>query len=135
MKTCITCLKEQPFSRFSFDGKKYASYCRPCHSARNNINNKKVPSRNRYNRYGLTGRQFTEMLEAQNNCCKICKEVMERQCVDHDHATGKVRGILCFNCNVALGHFKDNASNILEAYNYIRGQGECQPQSKEELNV
>jgi ribosomal protein S8 len=66
------------------------------------------------------------MLEQQNHSCYICKEpetVTSRiLSVDHDHETNKVRGLLCTNCNTALGKFKDNISFLKRAVEYLQRQ-------------
>lgn len=57
-------------------------------------------------RYGVTREWFEETLEAQGGVCKICGQTNDsgkRLHVDHDHGTGKVRGLLCFRCNHRLG--------------------------------
>lgn len=54
--------------------------------------------------------------------CEICKNKFERKkdlVIDHDHATRKIRGVLCQNCNGALGKFKDNPELMLEAIKYL----------------
>lgn len=61
--------------------------------------------------YGIPQMEFKSMLDAQNNACAVCKKV-KTLCVDHDHRTGKVRGFLCRNCNLAAGHFKDDPDLI-----------------------
>lgn len=70
-------------------------------------------------RYGITIQQFDDLLEAQNGLCAICKihysEFSRRFHVDHCHVSKKVRGVLCVNCNTALGHFKENADLLQEA--------------------
>lgn len=75
------------------------------------------------NDFGLTPEAFNKMLQAQNNKCASCGKTTEengkRLCVDHDHKSGKVRGLLCDNCNVALGHLKDNLYNAKCLVNYI----------------
>ena len=48
------------------------------------------------------------MRERQKNVCGICKTPGKPLCVDHCHATGKVRGLLCRDCNLGLGNYKDN---------------------------
>ena len=56
--------------------------------------------------YGIGLYEYNRMLESQKNECKICSRELKygkSTCVDHDHNTGKVRGILCFNCNMKLG--------------------------------
>jgi hypothetical protein len=60
------------------------------------------------------------MIEAQGGLCAICAGPLDRPHVDHDHETGKVRGILCFNCNAGLGKFKDSVEIADAATEYLR---------------
>ena len=68
------------------------------------------------NRYGITLEQYNQMLEKQLHACAICKEPesqiswgkTKRLAVDHDHKTGKVRGLLCQRCNTTLGRYEDD---------------------------
>lgn len=70
--------------------------------------------------YDITLAQYLEMVDAQKGVCAICAKAPEgRLHVDHNHKTGKVRALLCNNCNWALGLFKDNAETILAAAAYI----------------
>lgn len=75
--------------------------------------------RNRYARYGLTKQTFDERLAAQGNRCACCGGDSPRHvkgwCVDHDHETGVVRGIVCFRCNVTLGFLGDSLSGVEES--------------------
>ncbi len=59
------------------------------------------------------------MLAEQDGLCAICREAPADQ-VDHDHATKRVRGLLCFNCNGALGQFRDRPELMLRAVAYLR---------------
>lgn len=68
--------------------------------------------------YGLSLESFNTLLESQGNRCAICQGVSEF-CVDHDHDTGQVRGILCQSCNRALGMMKDNPSIAQQAAEYL----------------
>lgn len=64
-----------------------------------------------------------EMLAAQGGTCAICGkecDIHRNLAVDHDHESGKVRGLLCQNCNVGLGHFKDNPALLQQAIDYLR---------------
>ncbi len=74
--------------------------------------------------YGITPEQYQAMLTAQGGGCGICgvtgTESSRALCVDHDHATAKVRGLLCSDCNVALGRFKDNVASLLAAERYLQ---------------
>jgi hypothetical protein len=73
--------------------------------------------------YNLTTEQYNEMLEQQNNKCAICgitkTECGEFLCVDHDHTTNEVRGLLCKDCNLAIAKFKDNEQYLIDAIAYL----------------
>lgn len=74
------------------------------------------------NRYGLSVEQYETLLALQDNSCAICQEPFSSSKdthVDHCHATNMVRGILCSNCNTALGLFKDNQTRLLRAVHYL----------------
>lgn len=70
--------------------------------------------------YGLSKEQYSAMLAAQGGVCAICKRrPAYRLHVDHSHATGKIRGLLCFPCNNGLGTFKDNITLMRLATEYL----------------
>jgi len=70
-------------------------------------------------KYGLDEKEFDEMAKNQNYCCMICKKECENLCVDHDHDTGKVRELLCVQCNAVLGIFKEDITIFENAIAYI----------------
>jgi protein-arginine kinase activator protein McsA len=70
--------------------------------------------------YGITLEQYLKMKDKQNGCCATCGKEPETLCVDHDHTTGKVRGLLCSNCNRALGFLQDNIDILRQAVKYLR---------------
>lgn len=74
--------------------------------------------------YGITLEQYNKMLVQQNNACAICHKPSQNQKrrlhVDHDHITGKVRGLLCVSCNQGLGMFKDDPDRIRKAIQYLK---------------
>ena len=72
-------------------------------------------------KYGITGDQFQEMLSAQKHECAICESSLigVKVCVDHDHVTNVIRGLLCHHCNVALGHFRDRTDLLQRAIEYL----------------
>lgn len=72
--------------------------------------------------YGITVDQYEKMFKDQNGLCAICfgtSVVKRRLCVDHNHITGKVRGLLCDRCNFGLGHFNESEKLLLKAIDYI----------------
>ena len=73
--------------------------------------------------YGLTIATYQKMLESQGGGCAICgrKPTPERQMpVDHDHGTGKTRGIICIPCNRAIAVLGDNVAGLERALAYLR---------------
>lgn len=73
-------------------------------------------------RYGITLEEKRAMYRQQQGCCAICgKELTDsKDChVDHCHITGKIRGLLCSNCNHGLGVFKENLTILTDAIKYL----------------
>lgn len=73
----------------------------------------------RLNQYGLTHEQFVALEQAQQGACLICQERPDQLVIDHDHATGEVRGLLCQLCNAGLGAFRDTPSYLRRAIIYL----------------
>lgn len=76
-------------------------------------------------RYGVSPRDFRAMQRAQADACAICLEPargVRRLSIDHDHLTGKVRGLLCRRCNSGLGHFLDDPLRLELAAAYLRAK-------------
>ena len=128
-KECTKCHQTLPIDNFMFVDKeqKYrSSYCNTCRNR--DIDAKRGYSfyrvRNLKKLYSLTEKMFEDMLLAQHNKCKICGEEFTfsgkiTAYVDHDHSTGKVRGLLCAHCNSGLGFFNDNTDNLKAAIKYL----------------
>lgn len=71
-------------------------------------------------RYGLEYDDYIRLCLLQRGLCAICmKELTETPHIDHCHATGKVRGLLCRKCNLAIGHFDDNIRALRRAAWYL----------------
>ena len=74
-------------------------------------------------KYGITLDEYKDMLTIQFSGCTLCgKTIIENGkllAVDHDHNTGKVRGLLCTNCNIMLGLAKDNLELLKKAIKYL----------------
>lgn len=79
--------------------------------------------------YGITVEDFSAMFKQQHGICPVCGSSMKEfgrgsnfACVDHDHTTGKIRGLLHQKCNVGLGHFNDDPVLLRKAANYLEGK-------------
>ena len=73
-------------------------------------------------KYGIGLEQYEEMLAAQGGGCAICGKRPRPDSslhVDHDHGTGEIRGLLCFNCNNALGYLNDDGDRLITAATYL----------------
>ncbi|MCS5736715.1 endonuclease VII domain-containing protein [Herbiconiux daphne] len=79
--------------------------------------------------YGITIDEYEEMSERQNHVCAICKcsetaitrwGTPRSLAVDHCHQSGKVRGLLCHNCNIVIGQSKDNIETLKNAITYLQ---------------
>lgn len=90
---------------------RYPTYCRRCRRA------ERMSAR-----YGLPYHIFQRMLFQQKRQCAICKLPFKSSKtihVDHNHETGKVRGLLCHNCNTGLGLYRDNPQTLATAIEYL----------------
>jgi hypothetical protein len=125
-KWCPDCdtvklLDEFPRNRSTSSG--VVPYCKPCHNARGKASRDRVGGARTYHlkkRYGLTAQEVDVLVAAQGGRCAICREAPAEH-VDHDHQTGRVRGILCFNCNGGLGQFRDRHDVLTLAIAYLQG--------------
>ena len=69
-------------------------------------------------KYGISLEDFNKIFKEQNGICAICN-VSKATHIDHNHKTSKVRGLLCRDCNIGLGLFKDNKTFLLSAKTYL----------------
>lgn len=151
-KRCPKCKRRRPKVEFgpnrsAHDG--LNSYCRPCARQvgtdyyRNNrercLSTQKryhcnQPAQRKINdlkaKYGLTADQYDELVRSQGNACAVCGKRRPGESsargwfhVDHDHQTGKVRGLLCCHCNWGLGNFGDSEDTLQKAIEYLRNHG------------
>lgn len=129
-RTCRACGIRKPMRSFSWVGKarKYRfRKCSECCTAEAKDRRNKDPEANRITKfkihlrtqYGISYETYLEIVENQNNKCAICSGELTDPHLDHCHETGKVRGILCFTCNTALGKFKDSVPLLQSAISYL----------------
>lgn len=106
MKVCIDCSRPLPDSEFYRKRGLLRAECRSCHA-----------SRKRRYKYWLEEEVYQEILEAQGNACGICRGDGGTRglVVDHEHVSGRVRGILCHPCNTALGLLNDSPQALRRA--------------------
>ena len=74
-------------------------------------------------KYGITSKQYDQMLIDQNACCALCGVSLSNEkkiCIDHCHQTNKVRGLIHHNCNILLGHANESIIHLQQAINYLR---------------
>ena len=123
-KRCPSCkvtkpTDEFPKNRASKDG--LADYCKPCHNAKTRASVRRHGGARHYHlrgRYGIGAPEVAALIEAQRSLCAICLRKPAVQ-VDHDHKSGRVRGILCDGCNGALGAFDESEERIRRAIEYL----------------
>lgn len=124
---CPDCETIRPFADFprNRSGKGgFGGYCKPCHNERGVKAKQRLYGGTREyhlrHRYGIGQREVDELLAEQGGVCAICGADNPEH-VDHDHRTGHIRGLLCFNCNGGLGQFRDNVDYLTSAITYLKG--------------
>lgn len=149
-KVCWGCIEEKSLSEFhrqsnATDG--LQARCKKCqvkynrkYSRRRNtdpvqMEKRRIAANVRYHthpngnashlkKYGITPDEYNTKLQEQGFACAICKtpqaRLKRRLAVDHDHATGHIRGLLCVRCNIAIGQFRESHERMLAAIAYLQ---------------
>lgn len=135
MKKCRTCKKNKLLTEFHSHASCSQGVrpdCKVClapyHSKKSKNYVKNNPEKRRstilFGKYGIDHIKFDQMLIEQNYQCKICGSTDPGPkgvfAVDHCHKTSKVRGLLCYLCNMGLGSFKDNTDILQNAIQYLK---------------
>jgi len=118
------------FYKHSVSPNAHHSRCKDCCKKEAIVSRKNSPNKRDIvlrSKYGITLDQFVQMFKDQNGQCKICSTSFNFEeygqpgsfCVDHDHNTGAVRGLLCAHCNRGIGQFKENLQFIKNAVIYL----------------
>ena len=110
--TCKTTKKSNEFSKCVSRKDGLDIRCKSCASQSSKIQHYKK-------QYGFTTDQAETHLQNQYGECKICKR-QSKLYVDHCHTSGKIRGLICNNCNTVIGHAKENATTLLNAIEYLK---------------
>ena len=124
MKQCRSCGVEKPLVDFYVR----QADCKVCQLSKRketyHANRDKYRDKHLRQTYQITLDEYNQMFAEQEGCCAICGthecSTGKSLAVDHDHKTGKVRGLLCANCNTAIGKLNDDEDTILRAADYLR---------------
>lgn len=118
LKTCGRCRIAMSVTQFKSNSRtndKLQKWCKPCHKQYHLLRT-----------FGMTPEVFEGMWLRSKGCCYICDVGLSRLDrgrtmvnVDHDHSTGVIRGLLCRNCNVMLGHAGDESRVLRRAITYL----------------
>jgi RNase P subunit RPR2 len=130
MKKCNMCQTVKPLTDYHYNVKNGENYryaqsrCKECDIIRREkyreTAKKQRVGQYRLQKYGLTEGEYQDLVLFQNNICAICNKPNNKTLnIDHDHKTGKVRGLLCHYCNIGLGLFKDDIDVLNKAINYL----------------
>jgi hypothetical protein len=121
-RICLNCGEATPISEMSKSSKTKSGLnarCKKCQS-------KYSRERNLKRNFNLSESEYQSMFAAQKGCCAICGKSRnssgKKLAVDHCHKTGKVRGLLCINCNLGLGSLQDKIEILESAINYLKSK-------------
>ncbi len=129
-KLCTSCGQSLPLERFSKSTRHADGLFTSCHAcyAKQRAAYRRTKSPNWYRMknlkklYGLTIEDFDDMLVEQKGACRVCAGPSLGRGVyhvDHDHETGRIRGLLCHKCNVALGMVRDSTDHLKALITYL----------------
>lgn len=139
-KACRKCGQQKPLSdfygkarqsKFPASSAGFSSDCKECVKARvraerkalGEVHKNKMRNWDYKRKFGITLEQYNQMFAEQRGCCSICglhqSQFKKTFAVDHDHATGVVRSLLCVNCNLGVGCFRDNPALLKAAIRYL----------------
>jgi len=129
-KVCSLCFVDKPISDFSPHSSQAGvrSACKPCsvkvvqnYKTRNPMYELGYRLKKKFD---MSLDEYFDRLEKQGGKCAICRvrfsdAKRRRLCVDHDHSTGWIRGLLCFNCNTVLGKVQDDKDTLADMITYL----------------
>lgn len=120
--SCSRCGRTKPVSEFyrrRARRRGYSSECKGCHKGVPRYEDVEARrDRTLRRRYGITAAEYDRLLTEQGGRCVLCQREPDesRLHVDHDHETGRVRGLLCFHCNTTLGWLERVGLSRVAAY-------------------
>jgi len=124
MKQCKTCvIEKQKISKNDNHNKLKREYRKNRQPFFKAITKNKTKNSLLKFKFNISIADYENMLISQNNSCYICKkhkdELKRDLAVDHDHKTGKIRGLLCMSCNTGIGFLQDNIEILQKAIEYL----------------
>ncbi len=123
MKICKTCQTEKPLSEFwkrtyKSGVVKTQSKCKSCQTTKRRKYYK--PHEYARRKWNLTEEEYTTLINRSQGLCEVCNTPMgDKRCIDHNHSTGEIRGVLCNKCNTALGLVGDNTTTLTKLIQYL----------------
>lgn len=138
MKFCPCCKQTISLDNYYHTKGKPASYCKTCWKQKakdkyTKPDKKKTKAYILKSRFGISLEVYHEMYANQKGCCAICsksitlfaesRDLTNVACVDHNHSTGKVRGLLCNHCNTGIGLLQEDFNILENAANYLKDRG------------
>lgn len=119
-RTCRKCERIKDSTEFYGPSR---SYCKECmRAARRAAYDVEESRRNNWKRYGLKPEDIEELGRIQESACASCRKPFladRAPCVDHDHETGRVRSLLCHNCNVIIGLAGEDPTVLASCMKYL----------------
>ena len=116
---CSSCNSYYNITMFNINKKSGNPYsrCKKCHTQKSKEYFNTIY---KYSRYGITEKEYDTILVSQNSKCACCDNTTNL-CIDHDHRSGNVRGILCRDCNSSLGLLNENVDTMKNLIRYLGG--------------
>ena len=121
-KKCTKCNLIKEFTEFGLKKSSKSGLESRCKSCRAKVE--------RTHKYNITENEIEQLAAKQQHCCAICNKpetslnnkrtIVQNLAIDHCHKTGKVRGLLCSNCNIAIGKFKEDIDLLNSAIKYLK---------------
>lgn len=119
IKTCSRCLQSKGLINSFYPNSNICKDCKLEYNRKRRTSSI-IKKQNVKARYGITTEEYEKHLEAE--CCQICNVSFDKKftkCLDHCHKENLIRGVLCTECNIGLGMFKDNMNYLQNALNYL----------------
>ena len=133
LKVCTECNQEKPLDDFPRRYERPVGVRSKCKECANALRKKHYEADKKSGKLketiwaragiNITYNEYVEKYDANSGCCEICGDEFDVLCVDHNHTTNEIRGLLCTKCNLALEGFKESEDVLMNAIEYIKKYG------------